>query len=177
MFSMKAFIFLLVSVITHNAFSQTDTAVLQRPAYKITLPVSGGYKYEYNIKAGPYLLEDNDLRLFPGETIFIETERTDESIKSMKVVKQNEHPEKTLIISFMQYVQNDDHKNVVHKNMVLQIVNPFAKGLKYSAQILMLMQKEWITADVQPVAAGSTSTETWPGIVTAIGLANWAFNK
>jgi excinuclease UvrABC helicase subunit UvrB len=128
--------------------------------------------YNYNVQAGPFINRGDTLQLFPGEKIFVEVERTGDEIKSMKAVTQNNHPEKTLTISFQQVVEKK-----THKSMVLTIDNPFDKNLQYNAQIAMILKKKWESIDVRPAAAGLSSYQTWPQIIVSILLHSWRFVK
>jgi hypothetical protein len=152
--------------------AQTDTAVLQRQAYKLSMPVSKKTVYESDVPAGPFIVKDDILQIYPGETVFLQVEKTGDEINSVKVVKQNLHPEKTLTISFTQVVEKH-----VHQSMMLKIDNLFDKNLAYQALIFLMEQKKWVKTDVLPVSAGLSSYETWPEVIVTLALSGWRLVK
>ncbi|HEY6900287.1 MAG TPA: hypothetical protein VI233_06580 [Puia sp.] len=146
------------------------SAQLKRAPYKLSVAVDKGTVYEEDIKETPYVLPNNTVQLYPGETVFIEVELADNSITGMTAVKENEHPEKTLVISFTQVASDKKHES-----MMLKVVNPFKQQLSYGAMIFLMKQKKWVKTDVYPVEAGLAGFETWPDIITSIGLGQWKF--
>ncbi len=117
-------------------------------------------------------MPNNTLQLYPGESVFIEIEQADGVIKSIKAVKEIRDESKTVTIAFTQVA----NKNV-HQQMMLKVVNPFKYALSYKAAIYLMKQKKWVKTDVYPVIAGLSGFETWPDIITSIGLNNWTFQK
>lgn len=87
-------------------------------------------------------------------------------------MKEISNPSKTLTLSFTQTV---DKK--VHKMMMLKVVNPFKQQLIYHASIFLMKYKKWVSTDVYPVEAGLSGFETWPDIITSIGIGQWAFKS
>ena len=156
----------LVSVLRVNG--QDTTAVINRAAYKVKLVIDKKTTYESNIKATPWFVEGNNLQLYPGEEIYLEAEVDNGTIKAVKVVKENLHPEKTITIGFTQVVENKQHEM-----MMLKIVNPFNQELSYKAKILPFKSNAWTPTTVLPVRAGISSFETWPDIITSIVLSDW----
>ncbi|MBS1664784.1 MAG: hypothetical protein JST68_27305 [Bacteroidetes bacterium] len=147
-------------------------AQLQRGAYKLTMPVDKSTVYEQEIKESPYVLPNNTIQLYPGETVFIEVEMADSNITSMTAVKENQNPSKTLILSFSQETSGKKHES-----MMLKVVNPFKQRLFYGAMIYLMRQKKWAKTDVLPVEPGLSSYENWPDVITSIGLGHWSFKS
>jgi hypothetical protein len=162
---------LLFSTCTLFLYAQ-DTAQLKRTAYKLTVAVDKKTFYEEALKETPFILPDNTIQLYAGETVFIEVEQEDGIIKSLKAVKEIKDASKNLTISFTQTA-----KKKVHELMMLKVTNPFNYKLSYKASIFLLHQKKWINTDVFPVEPGLSGFETWPDIITSIGLGNWSFQK
>ncbi len=158
----------MVSLCSHGQ----DTTQLIRPSYKLTVLVDKNYFYEEELKSTPYISPGKTVQIYPGETIFIEIEEDNGIIKSMTAVKEPVHPSKTLTISFIQSV-----KKKTHELMMLKVENPFSKNLIYRAKIFLLKQKKWVDTDVYPVGAGLSGYETWPDIITSIGLNDWQFQS
>jgi hypothetical protein len=168
---LKTLLALAFLAILFSSYGQ-DTAQLKRTPYKLTVAVDKKTFYEEDIHATPYILPDNTVQLYPGETVYIEIEQQDGVIKSLRAVKEIADPEKTMIISFTQEAEKKEHKM-----MMLKVVNPFKQQLVYHASIFLMKQKRWVTTDVYPVEGKLAGIETWPDIITSIGLGQWAFKS
>jgi len=149
-----------------------DTTQLKRTPYKLTVAVDKNSVYEEDVQGTPYVLPDKTIQLYPGETVYIEVEQENGVIKSMTAVKEIRDPSKTLTISFTQSTEKK-----IHELMMLKMTNPFANNLIYRAKIFLLQQKKWVNTDVYPVGAGLSGFETWPNIITSIGLGEWTFQS
>jgi len=171
---MKPSILLAFASILFSAVSygQDSSALLKRTPYKLTVAVDKNTLYEEDIKATPFVLPDNTVQIYPGETIYIEVEKEDGVIKKMTAVTENTHPEKTLVLSFTQSV-----KKKVHEMMMLSVKNPFAEQLVYKATMFLLKQHKWADTDVYPVEPPLAGYETWPDIITSMALGGWQFKK
>lgn len=161
-------LFLFLSLMAFS-YGQDSTA-LKRPPYKLKVYVDEKTVYEEDLKETPYVLQENTVQLYPGETVYVEIEEEKGIVKKVHAVKENTNPEKTVVISFMQ-----SEKNKVHEMMILKVTNPFPRDLIYNAVIFPLRQKKWISTDVNPVQSKLASFETWPDVITSIGLGHWTF--
>jgi hypothetical protein len=168
---MKFILFFVFLTTTFCSYAQ-DTTQLKRTPYKLTVAVDKNTVYEEDLGATPFVLPNNTIQLYPGETIYIEIEQENGIIKSMKAVQAIVDPAKTLTLSFTQTA-----KKKVHELMMLKVVNPFKQKLVYKASIFLMKQKKWAKTDVYPVEAGLSGYETWPDIITSIGLGQWAFES
>jgi hypothetical protein len=171
MHNMKFFTTLVFLVITFCTYGQ-DTAQLKRTPYKLTVAVDKNTVYEEDINATAYVLPNNTVQLYPGETVYLEVEQENGIVKSVKAVKTIIHPEKTLTISFTQTT-----KKKVHEMMMLKVTNPLKQKIVYKASIFLMQQKKWVKTDVYPVDGGLSGYETWPNIITSIGLGQWEFES
>jgi len=149
-----------------------DSAQLKRKPYKLTVAVDKSTFYEEEIKSTPYVMPDNTVQLYPNETVYIEVEEDNGNIKSMKAVKDISNPTKTLTISFIQTTNKK-----VHEQMMLKVINPFKQKLVYKATIYLMKQNKWVVTNVYPVEAELSGFETWPDIITSIGLGQWTFQS
>jgi len=141
---------------------------LKRTPYKLTVAVDKNSTYEEEIKGTAYVLPNNTIQLYPGETVYIEVKQVNGNIESMTAVKEIMNPSITVTISFTQSA-----KKKVHEMTMLQIKNPFSSPLTYKARIFLLTQKKWVDTSVYPVESGLSAFETWPDIITSIGLGDW----
>ncbi|MDD4969659.1 MAG: hypothetical protein PHT07_09550 [Paludibacter sp.] len=139
-----------------------------RDAYTLRLPVDGKQFYEQKLEKSPYFVKENILQLYPEEKLFIEVEITKNKITSMKVVKENLNPEKTIKIDFTQSISN--RKN---EYMKLEIVNPFKKDIEYKALMYILGHDKWIETNVYPVRAKLTGIEMWNDLIITLALSDW----
>jgi hypothetical protein len=94
-----------------------DTTLLKRAPYKLTLAVDKKTFYEEDLKEAPYVLPNNTVQLYPGETVFIQVEQTDGIIKTIKAVKEITDSANTLTLGFTQITNGK-----VHQQMMLKVV-------------------------------------------------------
>jgi hypothetical protein len=148
------------------AFSQNEKTT--REAFTLKVLVDGDQFYEQKIISSPYFVKENVLQIYPGEKLFIEAEITKKEITSMKVVKENLNPEKTIEIEFSQTTK--DRKS---ESMMLEIVNPFKKDLEYKAMMFIVGHDKWINTNVFPVKAKLIGYETWSDVIISLVLSDW----
>ncbi|PCH98646.1 MAG: hypothetical protein COB85_01170 [Bacteroidetes bacterium] len=149
---------LLITVILGLCFGLTY-AQNERPSrseYTLKLPVDSELMYEQKVEVSPYFVKENVLQIYPGERLFIEVKASKKEIISMKVVKENLNPNLTIEVELTQSVK--DGKGEL---MMLKIVNPFKKDLKYKAMMFIVGQDKWINTTVLPVKSKLTGYETW----------------
>ena len=152
---------------TALSFGQTND-LLKRDAFTLNIAVDDTNFYKSEINTSAYVLPDNTVQLYPGEKIYVEVELVKKEIKSMKTVKENLNPEKTITISFSQ--QTDGKK---HKGMMLKIENPFNKKLEYKASMFLMKYNKWASTTVLPIPPKLESFETWPDIIVTLALTGW----
>lgn len=157
---------LLLSLTLASLFAQNDQP--NRSTSTLRLPVDGIQYYEQKIEESPYFVKENILQIYPGEKLFIEVELKKKDIGSMKVVKENLNPERTIEIGFTQNFK--DGKN---ESMILKIVNPFKKDLEYKAKMFIVGQDQWINTNVLPVRADLSVYETWSDVIITLALSDW----
>ena len=149
-------------------FSYAQNEVTNREEFTLKLPVDGEQFYEQKVEKSPYFVKENVLQLYSGEKLFIEVEIKKKEIISMKVVKENLNPEKTIEIELSQNVK--DRKNV---SMMLKIVNPFKKDLEYKAMMFIVGHNQWINTNVLSVKSKLTGYETWSDVIITLVLSEW----
>jgi len=162
----RTFLTILLSTSIALVFGQNEKT--NRDEFSLKLPVNGEQFYEQKVDKSPYFVKENVLQIYPGEKIFIEVEKTKSEITSMKVVKDNLNPQKTIMIEFTQTT-----KGRKSESMTLKIVNPFNKDLEYKAMIFIVGHDKWITTNVYPVRAKLTSFEMWNDVIISLVLSEW----
>jgi len=161
------FIFLILFFSNIIIFAQNND-LPERSAFTLKLAVNDTNYYQAEIKAVPYVLPDNTIQIYPGENLYIEAEISKKHIISLKSVKENLNPKKTIVISFKQVT---DGKN--HSMMILDVENPFNKKLEYKAFILLMKINKWVPTTIIPVRPQIRGIETWPDIIISIALSEW----
>ena len=167
-YSIKFYLTLSLCLICMVGVAQVNSIKTSRNDFKLTLAVDGENYYETDVKAGPYIVGPDVLQIYPTEKVLMEVEQVQGVIKSIKVVKENNNPAKTIEVSFM---QNTEGKK--HQLMMLTIKNPFDMDLKYRASIFLMKENKWVTTNVLPIKRGISSYETWPDIIVTIALDKW----
>lgn len=162
---------MLIVCVTHLLQAQ-DTARLKRTPYKLVVPVDKKTTYEEDLKAVPYVLPNNTIQLYPGETVKIEVEQKNGVIQSIRAVKDILDPAKTIIISLLQNAPDSKHER-----MTLSVKNPFAWPLLYDAHAYLLFYQKWVRTTVVPVPAGLSAIKSWRDMVTSIGIGRLAFKR
>ena len=168
---MRLFLFIALYALSITLYAQENIKE-KRAGFKLVLAVDGSAFYESDIKPSAYLNGPNILQLYPGEEVFLEVEQINGIIKSIKTVKENKNPFKTIEASFAQNVEGQKHKG-----MTLQICNPFNMILTYSAKMFLMKEDKWVNTDALPVKDNLSSFETWPDIIVTIALNDWKFIK
>lgn len=167
---MKTRTFLTILLCTSFAFVFGQNEKTNRDEFTLRLPVNGEQFYEQKVEKSPYFVKENVLQIYPGEKLFIEVETAKSEIISMKVVKDNLNPQKTILIEFTQAAK--DRKS---ESMMLKIVNPFDKDLEYKAMMYIVGHDKWINTNVYPVRAKLTSFEMWRDVIITLVLTDWKF--
>lgn len=160
---------LIFGLISLNLFSQNETP--SRQEFDLKLSVDGEQYYQQKIVKSPYFVKDKILQIYPGEKLFIEIVRTKNLIDSMKVVKENINPNKTITVELTQNVK--DRKS---ESMILMVVNPFDKDLEYKAMMYIVGHNKWIQTNVLPVKSKLTGYETWSDVIITLVLSDWKLN-
>jgi hypothetical protein len=139
-----------------------------REDFTLKLPVDSVRYYQQEVKKSPYFVKENTLQIYPGEHVFIETELKEGKLESMKVVKENVNPSKTIEVEFSQ--DTEDRK---HKGMVLQVSNPFDSNLLYDATMYTVGEPKWVETSILPIKPKLTGFELWNDVIITIVLHNW----
>lgn len=140
----------------------------ERAPFELHLYVNNEQFFSAQIENSLYIINDKIIQIFPGEKIYVEANILNNEIISLKRVENNENPEITLIIEFIQINEGQNHKG-----MMLSIKNPFDKIINYSADICLLKYSKWVTTDVYDIAPCIVGYEIWPDLISSIALSNF----
>ncbi|WP_346883740.1 hypothetical protein [uncultured Algibacter sp.] len=143
-----------------------------REPFVLDLVVDSINHYKQNIKKTPYFVKGNTLQIYPTEKVNIQVEIKNDSILSMKTIKEVEFPEKTMTISFKQNIT--DKKK---KAMMLEVKNPFNKILTYRAHMAIVGVKRWIPTSTVPIRPKLTTFELWNDVIITLVLDNWKLSN
>lgn len=163
---MKNIIILLFVSISSICFAQNDKP--QRDAFKLKLAVDEEQYYKMDIDQSPYFVHEKILQIFPGEDLLIEAEIVSDTIASMKVVKKNLNPEKTISIKFEQVTEDR-----IPQQMILSVHNPFKRSLNYNAAMYIIGHDDWIDTSIIPVMPNLLGMEMWQDIIITLTLHKW----
>lgn len=166
----KKLILLLFLFVFKFFFAQNDNEY--REAFTLKLAVDSTTFYQQEVARSKYLVKDDILQIYPGEHIFIETEVKDNKIQSMKVVKENINPAKTIELEFSQDVSGRQNKG-----MMLQVSNPFDKLLNYDAMMNVVGKKGWFKTSIIPIKPKLRNFELWSKTIITLVLDNWRFES
>jgi len=165
---MKVKVIMVALLSLSFSFTYAQNEKPNREAFTLQLPVDGVRYYEQKVEKSPYFVREKILQIYPGEELLVEVEIERNEIISMKVVKENLNPEKTIKINFTQTVE--ERKS---KFMMLEIINPFEKDLEYKAMMFIVGQDRLINTNVLPVEAKLISYEIWPDVIISLVLTEW----
>lgn len=165
---MKTKVIMAILLSLSFAFTYAQNEKEKRDEFTLKLPVDGEQYFEQKVESSPYFVKEKVLQIYPSEKIFIEVEIYKKEITSMKVVKENLNPEKTIEIEFTQTVK--DRKSEM---MMLKVVNPFKKDLEYKAMMFIVGHNKWINTNVLPVKAKLMGYETWQDVIITLVLTDW----
>lgn len=164
---MKKYISVLLIIFAiSNVNSQNEKP--NREPFILKIAVDSINFYKQDVVKSPYFVKEKVLQIYPTEKIFIETEIKNDSIYSMKVVKDNLNPEKTITIEFMQEIKEKESER-----MVLTVTNPFDKTLKYEALMFVNGASDWMSTSIIPVRPKLMTIEMWNDVILSLVLVEW----
>lgn len=166
----KNLIILLLCLTANICSAQNDKE--SREAFTLKLAVDSVRFYQQEVQKSKYFIKENVLQIYPGEHIFVEAETKDGIIESMKVVKENKNPSKTIEIEFSQDAEGSENKG-----MTLQVSNPFNKTLHYDAMMYIVGKDRWINTSIIPVRPKLKGFEMWNDVIITLVLDNWRLEK
>ena len=167
---MRKILFLSLVLINFICYSQNE--IKQRKPFVLKLAVDNDQFYKTNVEKSNYFVKENILQIYPTEKLNIEVQVSNNSISSMKVVKDIVKPKTTIQIEFKQNVK--DRKS---ESMMLIVKNPFNKNLIYDAQMYIVGHNKWIQTSIMPIAPNIIGYETWSDVIITLALSRWRFEK
>lgn len=162
--NIKTIAFFFGFIIANFCYGQQEF----RENFTLKLPVDSVRYYQQEVKKSPYFVKENTLQIYPGEHLFIEADVKEGKLGSMKVVKENVNPSKTIEIEFSQDVENRKHKG-----MMLQVSNPFDKNLLYDAMMYTVGKSQWVETSILPVKPKLIGFELWNDVIITLVLHDW----
>ena len=147
-------------------FSQNNTEF--REAFTLKLPVDTVTFYQQEVARSKYFVKDNILQIYPNEHLFIETEINNDKIITMKVVKENKNPSKTIEIEFSQNISGRKSEGTT-----LHVSNPFSKNLNYNAMMYIVGKDKWIRTSIIPIKPKLQNFEMWNDTIISLVLSDW----
>ena len=167
---MKNIILITSFLFTSLCFAQNERP--ERDPFSLKLAVNGEQYYSMEVNKAPYFVKEKILQIYPGDKLFIETEIKQDTISSMKIVKENKFPKKTIELEFVQ-----DTEDKAHQQMMLTVKNPFDKNLIYDAAMFRVGKDTWSKTSIIPIRPGLINFETWPDVIISLVLEKWRFEN
>lgn len=160
----------LIILIIVLGFNQiTAQNILEyRPADTLELMVDKENYAMIPIEKSTYFVEGKALQLFSGDSLLVHVEIKNDSIYSMKVVKEIIDAKATIAIQFNQMIRSDSTQS-----MQLKVQNPFDKSLDYDAFMITPYNDGWRETSIIPVYPGIFGIELWPDVIISLILDNW----
>tara|TARA_R110002049_G_scaffold151137_1_gene314642 strand:+ start:1877 stop:2380 length:504 start_codon:yes stop_codon:yes gene_type:complete len=162
----KGIILVISLVLSVSINAQNEKPI--RDNFELSIAVDSLTFYQQDVSKSPYFVKDKVLQIYPSENLFIETEIKGDSIHSMKVVKENLFPDKTIIVKFTQKVENRNHDG-----MMLSMKNPFDKTLTYEALMYINGGTKWISTSIIPIMPNLVNYELWSDVILSLVLVEW----
>jgi hypothetical protein len=163
---------LFLSLMLINSICNSQNEIKERKPFVLKLAVDNDQFYKMNVEKSNYFVKENILQIYPSEKLNIEVQISNNTISSMKVVKDIINPKTTIQIEFRQNI-----KNRKSESMMLIVKNPFNKKLIYDAQMYIVGHKKWIQTSIIPIAPNIVGYETWGDIIITLALSKWRFEK
>jgi hypothetical protein len=140
----------------------------KRVAFTLEIAADETHQYSAEIPESPYFVKDKILQMYCGEKLLVECELNKDVISSMKIVKENRNPEKTIEIEFS---QNSEERNNISTMLIVK--NPFDKALNYNALMFTPISQVWKKTSIIPIQPKLMNFETWPHSIITLVLDEW----
>ncbi|MGH1384672.1 hypothetical protein [Kordia sp.] len=159
---------IICTFLIFSIFMNAQNEKPDRAPFTLTVAVDTVNYYQQEVPKSPYFVKEKVLQIYPSEKLFIEAEVKADSIYSMKVVKENLNPEKTITLEFIQNVEGKSHAG-----MMLTVKNPFEKRLTYEALMYINGGSKWISTSIIPIRPKLMNFEMWNDIILSLVLVEW----
>jgi hypothetical protein len=146
------------------ALKRLCAKVLCRGKSHVALNMGQGKTIEQDFDEFNPVVMGSDITVLPGETLFIEAEERAGRLENLKAVISVRDPARTLIIKFKQ------EKSSV--NMVLRVVSPFSRPLKYSLSMIVPGQQGAVQTSSCPAMPKRPAIEQWPHPIFQLMIRN-----
>lgn len=131
----------------------------------VHLRVDDGHVFEQRMEQPmPVLLPNGWVSIYPGETVYLELQRSPDAVKVLRAVAQPEYPDTTLTLKFEQLAGKPD--------MMLTITNPLPVDLRFRMGWMGLDSDRIRATSSCPVRAGMSLFEHWPHAIFQLILAD-----
>jgi hypothetical protein len=167
---MKHFFYLIYILLSAQLFIAQEKNSNYREGKSLNLIINDSSTYEINITNSPVIIGDSIIQIYPGEKILIEADIFKGRLRNLKTVTEIKNVDKTLVFEFKQVTEGREHKQ-----MVLQVTNPFNKDLQYNSQLYLYKYKKWVNSSVAPVRAKKASFELWPDLISSVTISDMRF--
>ncbi len=147
---------------------QSQNELPERSGFTLNVKRNATQTFVQQINPGPYFPQTGALQLYPNERVFVEVEIKADTIFSMKTVRENLHPQRTLEIEFCQ-----SESKTGARPSELWVKNPLATRVSFNVLAHSVTESAWQSRaeHVLPVRTGHA---LWKKeIVSSLVLKDW----
>jgi len=131
-----------------------------------------GSDFQNIFKLLPPAVQPAFISIYAGETLYIEANEGKDAPTDFIQVKEMKNPEKTIV-----FILKQKNKMGDAKSMLLTVINPFSKDIRYSMGMMPLDKERLIKTSSCPVLARKSTFEIWPFPIFQIVVGNIHFKK
>ena len=114
---------LLIILILNSILCFSQEQLKKRKTFALNIAADYKRNYTANIPEMLFFVKDKELQIYPGDSLFIETEIKNDTIFSMKIVDTIINPKNTIKLTFK--IDDSDRNNITS---TLEVQNPFDKN-------------------------------------------------
>lgn len=125
-----------------------------------------GSEYRLTLPPPTVIVQGDYVTVMSGQTVYIEAEEDGDKLSKLRLVRAVAQPEKTLVIKLQQIEMEKDFPGGTHR-MMLTVLNPFSRTLKFHAGLMPLEPPQGI------IESSLSQTATCPVIGRGVGSESW----
>ena len=129
---------------------------------RVTLTDKSGATFDRTFETFPAVVQPLGIVVLAGQTVYIEADVVDGKLTNLVAVGRVRDPGKTITATFEQ---------ADGKDMLLTVMNPFPKNLKFNMGLMLLDQERLVKTSSCPIGPGLKSFEHWPYPIFQVVLA------
>lgn len=162
--SLACFILYSSCVLAAPTLDEVCSITECRSPTTVSVRISEDQASEIKLQKAPYYFQ-NTANVVSGETLFLEANVVSGKIASLKYVKNNVRPEKTIVVTLS--VMESDPSKI---STMLEITKPLNEALIYKAMFHAASGNSFKKTSVCPVLSKQSTYENWPFLIFQMAL-------